>query len=144
VQKLTRPTPAPAPPPPAAAAAGRSFLQAFGRRLTLVRVERGLSQRAIADALAISDDVISKYERGQHAPKLETLQRLGAHLAVSLDYLLGGTAPSGIKDRRLLEWARAADQLPAAQRDLIALSLETMVHAARRAAEREPQAGGGK
>lgn len=109
-------------------------LRAFGERLAQVREERGLSQKAIGRELGVSDDVVSKYERGLHAPKLGTLVRLRAVLAVSLDYLLAGVPTSGIKDIHLLRWARAADQLPAEQRELAALALETLVQTARKTA----------
>ncbi|HVF62200.1 MAG TPA: helix-turn-helix transcriptional regulator [Thermoanaerobaculia bacterium] len=129
--------------PPAPRDPSRLALQAFGRRLAEVRKERGLSQKAIAVELGVSDDVVSKYERGAHAPKIETLVRLRAVLAVSLDYLLAGVPTSGIKDARLLRWARAADQLPAEQRELAALALETLVQTFRKTGERESAAGGG-
>jgi transcriptional regulator with XRE-family HTH domain len=122
----------------------RRFLQGFGRRLAEVRRERGLSQKAIALDLGVSDDVISKYERGVHAPKLGTLVRLRAALKVSLDYLLAGVPTSAIKDAHLLRWARAVDQLPPEQRELAALALETLVQTFRKTGEREPAAGGGK
>ena len=122
----------------------RRPLEAFGRRLAEVRRERGLSQKAIAKDLGVSDDVVSKYERGVHTPKLGTLVRLRAVLAVSLDYLLAGVPTGAIKDARLLRWARAADQLPAEQRELAALALETLVQTWRKTGEGEPAAGSGK
>ena len=88
--------------------------------------------------------MVSKYERGAHAPKIETLVRLRAVLAVSLDYPLAGVPTSGIKDARLLRWTRAADQLPAEQRDFAALTLETLVQTFRKVGEGEPAAGDGK
>ena len=122
----------------------QAILRAFGRRLVHVREERGLSQKATGQALGLSDDVVSKYERGAHAPKLGTLLRLRTLFRVSLDYLLAGVPTSGIKDAHLLQWARAADQLPAEQRDFAALTLETLVQTFRKVGEGEPAAGGGK
>jgi transcriptional regulator with XRE-family HTH domain len=141
VKKLHRSERFPASLPVTPSGSERKLLQAFGRRLAHVRGERGFSQKAIACELGIADELISKYERGLHAPKIGTLLRLRTLLAVTLDYLLAGASPAGITDPRLLQWARAANQLSPDQRDLIALSLESMVRAAQALEEREKPGG---
>ena len=133
----------PASPPVAPSGPEWKLLQAFGRRLAHVRGERGFSQKALARQLGIAEELISKYERGLHEPKVGTLLRLRTLLSVSLDYLLAGASANGITDPRLLEWARAANQLSPGQRDRIALQLESMVRGAQALEECEKPGGGG-
>ncbi|MGH2626572.1 MAG: helix-turn-helix domain-containing protein [Anaerolineales bacterium] len=121
----------------------RRLLQAFGKRLAHLRVERGLSQKAIARHLGTRHDLVSKYERGLHAPKLSTLLRLRSLFSVTLDHLLAGASQSEITDPRLLKWARAANALSPDHRGFIANALESMVRAAQAADEREKAAAGG-
>ena len=119
----------------------RRLLLAFGRRLAQLRLERGLSQKAISRELEIGDELMSKYERGLHTPRLGTLVRLRTVLSVSLDFLLAGASADGITDPRFLYWARAASQLSLRHRDHIASSLESLVRTAQAADEREQSAG---
>ena len=126
----------PAVPPLAPSGPEKKLLKALGRRLAHVRGERGFSQKALSRELGIAEELISKYERGRHAPRIGTLLRLRALLSVSLDYLLAGASLNGITDTRLLQWARAANQLSPGHRDHVALQLESMVRAAQALEER--------
>ncbi|HEX5759952.1 MAG TPA: helix-turn-helix domain-containing protein [Thermoanaerobaculia bacterium] len=140
MQKIKRSVPAPATPPSELTAPERRLLTAFGRRLAHLRRERGLSQKAIARELAIGEELVSKYERGLHAPRLGTLLKLRTLLSVSLDYLVAGAASPGITDPHLLEWAQAANQLPPDHRKYVAEAVQDLVQAARRIVERETRA----
>jgi len=48
----------------------------FGRRLKEVRLDRGLTQQQVADALETTVQTISSLERGVHWPSYETLSAL--------------------------------------------------------------------
>lgn len=54
-----------------------------------IRVERGMTQSALAEALGVSDRAVSRWERGVSSPDVTLLHRLALVLSVSTDALLG-------------------------------------------------------
>ena len=64
----------------------------FPRTLSLLRKERGVSQKAAAESLGISQALLSHYEKGIRAPGLAFLCRAADFYGVSCDYLLGRSA----------------------------------------------------
>lgn len=60
-------------------------------RLKELRTERGLSQKEVADALACSITVYSRYETGAREPSIDSLIRLADFYGVTLDELVGRT-----------------------------------------------------
>ena len=52
-----------------------------------VRKSKGLTQKEVAEALLISKDSLSRYERGEQDPRLEVAIRLSKYYAVSMEYL---------------------------------------------------------
>ena len=79
-----------------------------------LRRERGLSQRAAAAALGISQALLSHYENGAREPGLAFVCRACDYYGVSADYLLGRTEESGSN--------RAAEELRALAEELRALA----------------------
>ncbi len=63
----------------------------FSRTLSLLRQEKGLSQRAAAQALGISQALLSHYEKGIREPGLAFVVRACDYYNVSADFLLGRT-----------------------------------------------------
>lgn len=63
----------------------------FSRLLSVLRQERGISQRAAARDLNISQALLSHYENGIREPGLAFLIRACDYYSVSADYLLGRT-----------------------------------------------------
>ena len=63
----------------------------FSRTLSLLRQERGLSQRKTAAALGISQALLSHYENGIREPGLGFVVKVCDYYHVSADYLLGRT-----------------------------------------------------
>lgn len=63
----------------------------FPRILTLLRKERGFSQKKAAADLGISQALLSHYEKGIRECGLDFLVRAAAYYGVSCDYLLGRT-----------------------------------------------------
>ena len=61
----------------------------FARSLSLLRQERGVSQRAAAAELGISQALLSHYENGAREPGLAFVCRACDYYGVSADYLLG-------------------------------------------------------
>lgn len=64
----------------------------FPRIITLLRNERKLTQKQAADALNISQALLSHYERGARECGLDFLIKVADFYGVSCDYLLGRTS----------------------------------------------------
>ena len=69
-------------------------LEAVGERIRTRRERLGLTQRDVANGLQVSAQAVSKWERGDNAPDIGVLVALSRLLGVSLDWLLGGHAPT--------------------------------------------------
>lgn len=84
----------------------RSLRSAVARRITALRLERGLSLSALAARAGIGKGTLSELEAGTRNPTLETLYALAGPLDVPLTGLLGvGTGSSAsddVVDARLL------------------------------------------
>jgi len=63
----------------------------FCRTLSLLRREKGVSQRTAAAALGISQALLSHYEKGAREPGLPFVDRACDYYGVSADFLLGRT-----------------------------------------------------
>ncbi len=62
---------------------------AIGKRVRDARVSAGLTQAGLAEAAAISDETVSRIERGAYEPAISTAVALANALGVSLDALTG-------------------------------------------------------
>ena len=63
----------------------------FSRSLSLLRQEKGASQRAVAKDLGISQALLSHYENGIREPGLAFVIKACDYYNVSADFLLGRT-----------------------------------------------------
>ena len=61
----------------------------FGTILSALRREHGISQRALAADLHVSQALLSHYENGAREPGLPLVCRICDYFGVSADYLLG-------------------------------------------------------
>ena len=61
----------------------------FSRTLSLLRQEKGVSQRKAAAELGISQALLSHYEKGAREPGLDFVVRACNYYGVTADYLLG-------------------------------------------------------
>lgn len=64
----------------------------FSRVITLLRKERGVTQKKAAEELGISQALLSHYEKGIRECGLEFVVRVADYYDVSCDYLLGRSA----------------------------------------------------
>lgn len=62
----------------------------IGGLIRRLRIEHGLTQKALADFMNISDKTISKWERGLGCPDVSLLPRLSEIFGVHLENLLSG------------------------------------------------------
>jgi transcriptional regulator with XRE-family HTH domain len=104
--------------------------ETIGQRLRRLRLERGLSQRALAEP-GVSYAYISRIEAGTRQPSVKALRKLAPKLGVSADYLETGSDLSPVQQREL-QLADAALRLrlaldtAGAERDLQALLEEAV------------------
>lgn len=76
------------------------MIQGLPDRLSELRVQHGLSQKAVADRLQLSASIVSGYETGERTPSTEVLLKFTALYRCSADYLLGieQSAPATVLD----------------------------------------------
>ena len=102
----------------------------FGRRLTLFRERMKLSITELARRLGVDYMQISRYEKGQGLPSLQTAIRLAQVLDVSLDQLVFGTdppEPPAFRNQRLFDRMRDLDRLPPDRQELALRVLDTVI-----------------
>ena len=73
-----------------AAAERLALIRAFGKRVTRLREERGVSRQDLARMAGIDETSLATLERGQREPRLITLMRLSQGLDVSPNDLVRG------------------------------------------------------
>jgi len=69
------------------------FLDDLARKIRSQREKLGLKQQDIANALNVSPQAVSKWERGENAPDIAVLAPLSRILGVSTDWLLSVHKP---------------------------------------------------
>ncbi|MDR1736470.1 MAG: helix-turn-helix domain-containing protein [Oscillospiraceae bacterium] len=69
-----------------------------GRLIAVLRKEKHLTQKELADALGLSDRTVSKWERGAGCPDISLLNALSGILGVNIEKLLSGEAETGEAD----------------------------------------------
>lgn len=57
--------------------------------LKKIRLEKGLSQKEVAEALQLTQSSYSKYERGERKPDPETLMKISKFFNIAIDYIVG-------------------------------------------------------
>ena len=62
----------------------------FATRLSNLRKAQGMTQEAMAEALNISLEHLSKMERGKRKPSIDLVVAMACYFHVSTDYLLMG------------------------------------------------------
>lgn len=70
-----------------------------GRLIFVLRTEKGMTQKALADAMNISDRTISKWERGIGCPDVSLLQELSDILEVNIERILSGELEANDMDK---------------------------------------------
>lgn len=88
----------------------------FDNRLRLLREERGLTQKQVAEALKINPRTYASYENNEREPNSEILISISNLFDISVDYLLG------LDDARVFKHEvvqKVPEQLSTAEMDLI-------------------------
>lgn len=75
----------------------------LGSRIRSLREKHGLKQVNLANALQVSSQAVSKWEKGANFPDISLLLKIARLFDVSVDYLLGTTeAESGVFEATIL------------------------------------------
>lgn len=61
----------------------------LGDKIKVLREGKNVSQKELAQAIGVSDVMVSLYEQGKKYPSLSTIVRIAEYFNVSTDYLLG-------------------------------------------------------
>ena len=69
----------------------------IGKRIALLRKEKGLTQEELATHMGVSPQAVSKWENDQTCPDILLLPQLSNLLGVSMDTLLSGEAVPAVQ-----------------------------------------------
>ncbi len=61
----------------------------IGESIKTLRIEKNMSQQALAEKIGVSQKAIDYWERGVNEPKASYIIKLATFFNVSSDYLLG-------------------------------------------------------
>jgi transcriptional regulator with XRE-family HTH domain len=56
----------------------------FGKKLSSLRAQKGITQEDLAEAAGLSVDFLSLIERGRRAPSFKTLEQLSSALSINV------------------------------------------------------------
>ena len=108
----------------------------FGRRLSVVRKNRGWSQRTLAAKLGTTREIIDYYERRAVNPSLAFIERAAHALEVSVAELLGNDhKPARGRPGRSPQLVRRLEQirlLPRKEQEFVIRFLDTVLEKAGR------------
>ena len=99
--------------------------QNFGKNITRLRKERGLSQKKLAEITGLSQRVISSYEIGIANPPIDNIEAIAKALQVKINELIdieGASSSQGEYlqlDSRSMEKIRLILSLPRNERHII-------------------------
>lgn len=103
----------------------------IGARIASLRKERGLTQKELAERLAITQPVVSDYEHDVIRIPADVVVAIARVLDASADELLGlkreprGTA--GLKNRRLSRRLQAIDALPKRDQEALLRTIDAFI-----------------
>lgn len=102
-----------------------------GQRLALLRKEKGITQKELAERLGVTQSMVSDYENGVMRLHSDLIAQLTAILAVSADELLGikpETQSAGaVKNRRLARRLQAIEKLSKRDQDALLRTIDAFV-----------------
>lgn len=102
------------------------LMMEFPQRLTQLRKERGLTQKALAEGVGVHVTQIQRYESGTTQPTLEVIRKLAIALSVSADVLVFDKDERGPNDRLRLHF-EAVSQLDPDEQNTIMEVIDGML-----------------
>ena len=105
----------------------------IGRRLKQFRIQLGMTQVEVAEALGIEQSLVSDYERGILRLHGALVAGFAKVLRVTSDEILGLQKTNGnrlVKDRRFLRRLQKIDKLSARQKQALLTTIDTFLKGA--------------
>ncbi len=103
-------------------------MMTFGKKISMLRKEKGWSQTELAKKLNTSVSVISRYERDEMTPSIEAAKKLADLLNSTVGYLLGETDESNIfKDPDMLRRFNDIKSFAENEKEQILFTLDAMI-----------------
>lgn len=103
----------------------------IGTRIAQLRKERGLTQKELAERLAVTQPVVSDYENDVIRIPADVVVEIAKILAVSTDELLGlkpeARSAGGVKNRRLSRRLQAIDALPKRDQEALLRTIDAFI-----------------
>ena len=85
----------------------RELAERIGTRVAEVRLDRGLTQQALAEVVGLDPTTIHRVERGKAMPSIERFHQIAGALQVSLADLLGEVGDEIPRSPWTSPWAEA-------------------------------------
>ena len=107
--------------------------ETIGARIARLRKDKGLTQAELAQALGVSQPVVSDYENDVIGLDSARIAQLAQVLGVSADELLGLTRPArttttaAIKNRRIYRQLQSIDKLPKRDQEALARTIDAFL-----------------
>lgn len=103
----------------------------IGARIARLRKDKGLTQTELAQALGVSQPVVSDYENDVIGLDSERIAQLAQVLGASADELLGMEKPArtatAIKNRRIYRQLQSIDKLPKRDQEALARTIDAFL-----------------
>jgi transcriptional regulator with XRE-family HTH domain len=100
----------------------------LGKKIAAVRKEKKLSQADLSKKLNTSVSVISRYERDEMNPSVDTAKKLADLLDTTVGYLLGETEDDQLlKDPRMMERLRDIKSFEEQEENQIYFTLDALI-----------------
>lgn len=87
-------------------------------RIKELRMQKGLTQQQLADAVNIDRALLARYENGSRTPPIKKLDILADFFGVTVDYLLGREDEEPIKKEPAVDLSGFDPDLVEAMRDV--------------------------
>lgn len=100
----------------------------FGKKLAALRKGKKMSQTDLAKKLSTSVSVISRYERDEMAPSIETAKKLASLLDTTVGYLLGETEDDQLlKDPEMVRRLKTIQAFSGEEKGQVYFTLDAVI-----------------
>ena len=94
-----------------------------------IKKEKKLSQTELAKKLSTSVSVISRYERDEMTPSIDTAKRLASFLNTTVGYLLGETDDDQLlKDPELVKRLKTIQEFNDNEKGQVYFTIDAVIH----------------